>query len=156
MRSPEEILDAARRRWPAALRAEAVGGNWFPLVIPFGRPATTSDFGLIRADLERLATADCGWQIEWEDINTRRWGSQRWPRRVSFESIERLAQALQCAEELRSFREALVIARSTCPKLEPWLRARAHRIPELLLDWDRLISVCAFFDANPYPQCFAS
>jgi len=155
MRNPEEILDAARRRWPAVLRAEVAGENLFPLVIPFGRPATTSDFGLVRAGLERLATADCAWQIEWEEINTRRWSSQRWPRRVSFESIERLAQALRCAEELRLFREAIIIARSTCPKLEPWLRMRAHRIPELLPDWKELVSVCAFFDMNPCPQCFA-
>jgi hypothetical protein len=137
------------------LRAEAIGENLFPLVIPFGRPSTTSDFGTIRAELTSLAAADCGWQIDWEDIDTRKWGNQRWPRRVSFDSVESMAHALQSTEQLRVFREALLFARSVCPKLEPWLQRRAHKIPELLPEWRDLVCVCAFFDANPSPECFA-
>jgi hypothetical protein len=137
------------------LRAEAIGDNLFPLVIPFGRPSTTSDFGAIRADLTSLAAADYGWQIDWEDIDTRKWGNQRWPRRVSFDSVESLAHALQSTEQLRMFREALIFARSVCPNLEPWLQTRAHKILELLPEWKDLVCVCAFFDANPSPGCFA-
>lgn len=155
MRSPQEIFDAARSKWPAALRAEATGESMFPLAIPFGRPSTTSDFGAIRADLASLANADFGWTIDWEEIRTRKWGNQRWPRRVSFDSIESLAHALQSTEQLKLLREALAFARSACPKLEPWLQTRAHRIPEFLPDWKELISVCAYFDANPFPNCFA-
>lgn len=155
MRSPQDILDMARSKWPAVLRAEAARQSIFPLTIPFGRPSTTSDFGAIRADLASLANADFGWKIDWEEIDTRKWGNQRWPRRVSFDSIESLAHALQFTEELKSFREALVFSRSVCPKLEPWLQTKAHRIPELLPDWKELILVCAFFDATPFPNCFA-
>jgi|SRR5579884_297308 len=154
MRSPAELLATARSKWPAVLRAEAAGESIFPLVIPFGRPPTTSDLASIRADLTKLAAASYGWQIEWEEIATRKWGKQRWPRRLSFASIEALAETLQCMEQLKLFREALLIARSTCPKLEPWLCTKAHRIPELLGDWKDLIRVCAFFDANPSPNCF--
>jgi hypothetical protein len=154
MRSPQEVLAAARSKWPSVLRAEAARESMFPLAIPFGRPPTTSDFAAIRADLASLAAAKHGWQIEWEEIDTRRWGKQRWPRRVSFASIEDLAETLQFTEQLTLFREALVLARSVCPKLEPWLRSRAHRIPELLPGWRDLICVCAFFDANPCPNCF--
>jgi len=155
MRNPEEILEAARSKWPTVLRAEAAGESVFPLIIPFGRPSTTSDLGGIRAELASLAAADYGWQIDWEEIGTRKWGNQRWPRRISFESIEHLANALQSAAQLKSFREALALARSACPKLEPWLKAKAHRIPELLPDWEKLICVCTFFDSNPFPNCFA-
>lgn len=155
MRSPQEILDAARSKWPAVLRAEAAGESMFPLVIPFGRPSTTSDLAAIRADLASLAAADYGWKIDWEEIDTRKWGNQRWPRRISFDSIENLACALQSSDQLRLFREALSFARSACPKLEPWLKAKAHRIPELLPEWKDLICVSAFFDANPFPNCFA-
>jgi hypothetical protein len=154
MLNPQEVLAAARSKWPAVLRAEAAGENMFPLAVPFGRPSTTSDFAAIRTDLASLAAANYGWQIEWEEIDTRKWGKQRWPRRVSFASIEDLAETLQFMGQLTLFREALVLARSACPKLEPWLRTRAHRIPELLPDWKDLICVCAFFDANPCPNCF--
>ncbi len=155
MLRPQEILEVARSRWPTVLRAEAAGNNLFPLMIPFGRPSTTSDFGAVRVDLTSLAAADYGWQIDWEDIDTRKWGSQRWPRRVSFNSIESLAHALQSTEQLRLFREALAFARSACPKLEPWLQTKAHRILELLPEWRDLVYVCVFFDANPFPGCFA-
>jgi hypothetical protein len=154
MRKPDEIVEAARRKWPSALRAEAAGENLFPLQIPFGRPATTEDFGQVRLDLEKLATAAYEWVIDWEEVNTRKWGLQRWPRRIRFESIEKLAHTLELDEELRLFREALLSARCICPKLEPWLRTKAYRIPEFLLDWNGLIAVCAFFDSNPSPQCF--
>ena len=155
MRSPQEIIDVARSKWPAVLRAEAAGESMFPLAIPFGRPSTTSDLGAIRADLASLATADFGWTIDWDEIDTRKWGNQRWPRRVSFASIDSLAHALQFTEQLRLFREALVFARFACPKLEPWLLTKAHKIPELLPDWNELISVCAYMDENPTPNCFA-
>jgi len=155
MRRPQEILEVARSRWPTVLRAEAAGDDLFPLVIPFGRPPTTSDFGAIRADLTSLAAADYRWQIDWEDIDTRKWGNQRWPRRVCFDSVENLAHALQFTEQLRLFREALSFARSACPKLEPWLQTKAHKILELLPEWKDLVCVCAFFDANPFPGCFA-
>jgi hypothetical protein len=109
---------------------------------------------MLNGRLANLAAANYGWQIEWEEIDTRKWGKQRWPRRVSFASIEDLAETLQFTGQLTLFREALVLARSSCPKLEPWLRSRAHRIPELLPDWKDLICVCAFFDATPCPNCF--
>ncbi|MBS1823476.1 MAG: hypothetical protein JST61_16140 [Acidobacteria bacterium] len=75
MRSPQEVLAAALSKWPAVLRAEAAGENMFPLSIPFGRPSTTSDFAAIRGDLVNLASANYGWKIEWEEIDTRKWAS---------------------------------------------------------------------------------
>jgi len=155
MRSPQEILDVARSKWPAVLRAEAAGESMFTLAIPFGRPSTTSDFGALRADLTRLASADIDWTIDWEEIDTRKWGNQRWPLRISFDSIESLARALRSTDQLRLLRESLAFARSVCPKLEPWLQTKTHKIPELLADWKQLVTVCAFFDANPFPNCFA-
>lgn len=145
----------ARSKWPAVLRAEATGETIFPLAIPFGRPSTTCDLGAVRADLVSLANADFGWTIDWQEIDTRKWGNQRWPRRVSFNSIENLAYALRFTDQLRLFREALVLARAACPKLEPWLQTKAHKIPELLPVWKDLICVCAFYGANPSPNCFA-
>ena len=76
MRSPQEILEAARKKWPAVLRAEAAGENIFPLVIPFARPSTTENLGAIRSQMESLVGTDYGWTLETEEINTRKWGRQ--------------------------------------------------------------------------------
>jgi len=155
MLTPKGILDAALARWPAALRAEATGDNLFPLQIPFGRPSTTGEYAEIKRDIEALAAAHHEWRIDWQEVNTRRWGRQRWPMRLTFHSAEEMANALGRSEQLARFRVALKCTRELCPALEPWLRAKAHRIVEYLDDWAALVAVCAFFDGCPAPKCFA-
>lgn len=155
MLNPADILETAMRRWPLVLRAEAAGDNVFPLQIPFSRPTTTGDFAVLRREIEGLAAAPHEWRIDWEEVQTRKWGRQRFPVRIAFDSVEKLAVALGRSGELKAFRNALRSARETCPALEPWLRARAHRIVDYLEDWAGLVSVCAYLDAHPRPSCFA-
>src|SRR5712671_2537036 len=121
MLTPSQILEVALRKWPAALRAEATGESLFPLRIPIGRPRPTADFAMLRREIELLAAANQKWRIAWEEIETRKWGRQRWPARLDFESIENLAETLNRTNELRLFRAALQEAREECPPLEPWL-----------------------------------
>jgi hypothetical protein len=154
MLKPQDILATASRRWPTVLRAEATGATLFPLRIPFGRPRPTEDFVVLRSEIELLAAARHNWRIEWEEIETRKWGRQRWPVRLGFDSIEDLATALGRSEELRLFRSALQEVRERCPSLEPWLRAKAHRIVDYLADWHGLVTVCAYFHAHPEPRCY--
>src|SRR2546423_9208019 len=111
MLKPREILDTALGRWHTVLRAEATGEGLFPLRIPCGRPSTTADFAVLRREIEALAVARHNWRIDWEEIDTRKWGRQRWPIRLSFDSIEDLATNLGRSGELRSFRAALQDAR---------------------------------------------
>lgn len=155
MLKPRDILAAALRRWAAVLRAEAMGKSLFPLRIPFGRPRPTADFALLRREIESLAAASHKWRIDWEEIETRKWGRQRWPLRIGFETVEDLAESLGRLSELRSFRTAIQEARQTCPALEPWLVERAHRIPDYLAIWSGLVAVCAYFDAHPTPHCYS-
>jgi len=154
MLAPADILDAASRRWPGVLRAEAAGDNLFPLQIPFGRPKTTADFAVLQRDIEALATAPLPWRIDWEEVQTRKWGRQRWPVRVAFDSADMLAAALNRSEQLQRIRTAIRLARETCPALEPWLRIKADRMVDLLDQWAGLLSVCRYFDDHPEPRCF--
>jgi len=154
MLKPDEILAVALRKWPAALRAEAAGARIFPLPIPFRRPRTTTDFAVLRREIEALAAADHHWRVDWEDIETRKWGRQRWPIKIAFDTIEDLAAALGRSRELKSFRIALQEAREKCPALEPWLRQAAHRIVDHLPSWNGLVAVCAYFHAHPQPRCY--
>ena len=155
MLKPEDILEGALGRWPAVLRAEASGESLFPLQIPFGRPRTTADFAELKRDIEALAAAHHEWQIDWQEIQTRRWGRQRWPMRITFESADDMAAALGRSREFAAFRAALRQARESCPALEPWVRARAHRIVDHLEEWPALVAVCSYCDAHPTPRCFA-
>jgi hypothetical protein len=155
MLAPRDIVQAASRRWPAVLRAEARGETLFPLRIPFGRPKTTADFAVLQKEIEALAAAPLPWRIDWEEIQTRKWGRQRWPVRVAFDSAESLALALNRTQQLERVREAIRLARDVCPALEPWIRTRADRIAEHLEYWPGLVAVCRYFDDHPQPKCFA-
>jgi|SRR5579872_1667282 len=155
MLKPDEILNLAHRRWHAVLRAEVVGRNLFPLRIPFGRPRPTADFALLRSEIECLSASPLRSHIGWEEVDTRRWGRQRLPVRVAFDTIEEFAQSLGRLSELASFRAALEEARQRCPALEPWLVEKAHRIPDYLPIWPGLVAVCAYFDTHPRPGCYA-
>jgi len=154
MLSPSEILQAARKKWPAALRADAAGDIIFPLNIRFGRPQTTEGFDIVSPQIESLAKATHPWRITWEVINTRKWGEQRWPAGVAFDTIEDLARALDAEAELRAFRVALRETRATCPALDPWIRKNAHRVIGHLDTWADLVAVCAFFTNTPRPGCY--
>jgi hypothetical protein len=155
MLAPRDIVEAASRRWPAVLRAEAQGESLFPLRIRFGRPKTTADFAVLQKEIEALASAPFPWRVDWEEIQTRKWGRQRWPVRVAFDTAESLARTLNRTQQLERVREAIRIARDGCPALEPWLRTRADRIVEHLDYWPGLVAVCRYFDDHPQPQCFA-
>ena len=155
MLAPRDIVQAASRRWPAVLRAEAQGETLFPLRIPFGRPKTTADFALLQKEIEALASARFPWHIDWEEIQTRKWGRQRWPVRVAFDSADALAVALDRTQQLERVREAIRLARELCPSVDPWLQTRADRIAEHLEYWPGLMAVCRYFDEHPQPQCFA-
>ncbi|MDB4913701.1 MAG: hypothetical protein JWM95_1345 [Gemmatimonadetes bacterium] len=141
-------------KWPKAIRAEAAGENIFPLRVPFGRPATTEDFGAVSQKIEVLALSPYPWRIEWEVVKTRKWGRQNWPLAVYFDSIESLAAGIGADEELAHTRNALAGARAVCPALEPWLRLNAHRIARYTESWAGLVEVCAYFAANPRPNCY--
>jgi hypothetical protein len=154
MLKPSEIIDLALRKWPGVLRAEATGENLFPLRILIGRPRPTTDFAILRSEIESLAAANYQWRVDWQEIETRKWGRQRWPARLDFESIEKLAETLKRTNELQLFRAALQDAREQCPSLEPWLRDRAHRIVEYLPDWSGLLGVCAYFANHRRPCCY--
>lgn len=156
MLSPADILAAAERKWPAVLRAEAKGQEIFPIRIPFGQPKASEDFAVLKRDIEALAAAQLPWTIEWQSVNTRKWGRQdRWPVRVTFESANSLAAALGRCDELHAVRSALRLTRELCPALEPWLLHQAHRIPSHFKVWPELLSVCRYFDEHPQPNCFA-
>lgn len=137
------------------LRSIAAEDNIFPLRVPFGRPSTSDDFVVVRSKIEALAKASHPWRVTWEIVETRRWGQQRWPVAVEFDTVEDLASAIGRKKELSDVRDALRDARATCPALEPWLLRNAHRISEYLDSWHGLVAVCAYLSANRRPKCYA-
>ena len=154
MLSAAQVKAFAERKWPELLRADVAGQSVFPLNVRLGRPPTTGDFSEIRGEAATLASQAKGWRIEWDEVQTRKWGRQRWPARIVFDSIEDVALTLGRERELRQVRTALRELREKLPALEAWACTNAHRLAEHASYWADLLAVCTYFDANPQPRCY--
>ncbi len=157
MMTPDDIREWAGKRHSEYLRAMAAGENFFPKEVRFGRPSPTEDFGRLKAGCDALVAGAqrVGYQIEWEERNTARWGRQRFPSRVWFEDEAGFVAATGKKAELARLRACLAMTREQCPPLEEWARRHPGRVVEASEDWPRVLKVCCYFLANPRPGLYA-
>jgi hypothetical protein len=157
MLSPDDIRAACRKKHPAFLRALVTGEAFFPLEIRFGRPSTTAAWATLQSEISALALAqdDCGYRIDWAEINTRQWGRQRLPERVWFEHEAAFIRLLGKSAEVERFRRNVDLARNRCPGLDDWLGSHVARIIEHADDWPGLLEVCRYFLEHPRPGLYA-
>lgn len=157
MMTPEDIRDWAGKRHSDYLRAISAGESFFPKEVRFGRPSPTEDFGKLKAGCDALAVGAprVGYQIEWEERNTARWGRQRFPLRVWFEDEAGFVAATGKKAELARLRACLALTREQCSPLEEWARRHPGRVVEASEDWPKVLRVCGYFLANPRPGLYA-
>jgi hypothetical protein len=155
MLNPDDIQQLCERKYPAFLRSLVTGEKFFPMPIRFGRPSTADDWEKLRREVSSLANGQLGYQIEWTETNTRRWGRQKFPTRVWFESEGDYVAALRKAREVATFRLNLVLAREQLPNLGPWLSSNPVRIVEYAHVWADLLKVCRYFLTHPRPGLYA-
>jgi hypothetical protein len=155
MLHPDEIRRLCLRKYPAFLRAVIMDERFFPLEIPFGQPSTTDGWETLRHEIRNLLQADVGYRIEWSEINTRRWGKQKLPRRVWFEDEAEFLRAINKDSEIHIFRDNVKLTRQMCPMLEGWLLANTLRLVEFADSWSDLLKVCKYFLVHPFPKIYA-
>jgi len=155
MLTPDDIQKLCERKYPAFLRSVVTGEKFFPMPIRFGRPSTADDWEKLRREISSLANGKLGYQIEWTETNTRRWGRQKFPERVWFESEPEYLSALRKATEVERFRKNLALIRAECPALEEWLAGNTSRLVEFAAIWPDLLKVCRYFLANPRPGLYS-
>lgn len=155
MLSPDDIRRLCERKYPAFLRSEVTGEPFFPLRIRFGRPSSTDEWEKLQSEITALAQAGLGYEIEWIETNTRRWGTQRLPDRVYFESELEFLQLLRKQAEVERFRRNVLHTREVCPELAEWLPDNVLRVIEFAEVWPDLLKVCRYFLAHPRPSQYA-
>jgi hypothetical protein len=154
MLHPDDIARLCQRKYVAFLKSLVTGAPFFPLEIRFGRPSTTEEWETLRREINALAEGNLGYRIEWMETNTRRWGRQKFPERVWFESERDFLNALGKCEEVARLRDNLIITREQCPQLEGWMSSNAARIVEFAGVWSDLLKVCCYFLAHPCPRIY--
>lgn len=155
MLNPDDIQRLCERKYSAFLRSLVAASSFFPLEIRFGKPSTTDEWEKLRREISQLAIATIGYRIEWSETSTRKWGKQRFPERVWFESEVEYLGALRKQREVDRFRQNLALTRKLCPQLEEWLQPHATQVIEFDAVWQGLLDVCCYFLKHPLPGLYA-
>jgi hypothetical protein len=155
MLAPEDIRRRAQKRYADYLRSLVDGTPFFPLPVRFGKPSPTEDFEKLRREINALTKANLGCQIEWVEVNSRRWGKQRLPERVTFADENSYLRTLGKAKEAARFRDNLELTRGRCATLISFLRDRPLEVVEIAESWPGLIEVCCYLQFHPRPNLYA-
>src|ERR1017187_274731 len=155
MLSPEDIRRRALTCYADFLRSIVNGSVFYPLPVRFGKPSATEDFNKLRSEITALTKANLGCHIEWTEVNSRRWGKQRLPKRVEFVDETSYLRAIGKTKEVTRFRENLALTREQCPAVMPLLKLRPLDMVEFAENWPGLLETCWFFEASPRPNLYA-
>jgi hypothetical protein len=154
MLAPEDIRRRALNRYPEFLRSLISNESFFPLQVRFGKPSATDDFDKLRREIASLCEANLGCQVEWAEINTRKWGVQRLPERVQFTEETSYLRTIGKIKETARFRENYALAQTRCPALVGYLRERPMDAVEFADAWPGLVEVCCYLQSNPRPNLY--
>ena len=133
-----------------------------PLEIRFGKVKTggiLDDFTTLDAEIKNLRRESkeelgFGYTIEFKETATRKAGRQWLPARIFFETPEDYLRFLRKEKEFRAFTQSVGVIRREMPELEAWLRAHPLKVVENAGQWEALLRVCGYFQANPAPRLY--
>jgi hypothetical protein len=152
--TPDQIKLKAERKYQHVLRAIVSGEPSFPLLVRFGQPSPSDDFAKLKREIEKLAAGNFGYEIEYESVNTRRWGTQRLPTQIRFETEAQYLTALRKTSEVAAFRANIEESLRRLPQLKSWLISRVKWVIEFASDWNGILRVCEYFLKNPKPGLY--
>lgn len=155
MLNPAEIRGMAERKYPAYLQSLVTGESVFPIRIRFGVPSTTDEFAKLQQEITALATGNFGYTIEWGEKKTRKYGAQKLPSQVRFDTEDQLIDALGKKHEVQQFRANLADTLNRLPKLREWMASHVNWMIEFGHIWNELQLVCEYFLAHPRPGLYA-
>jgi hypothetical protein len=153
--SPEEIKKQAGRWYPDFLAATLRAEDFFPRDIRFPKmksSALAKHFGEVHASLVQLRTKSKeavgqGYTVEWEEVNNRTIGRNRFPVRI-FVAHQQDYLSLLSAERRNHFQQfegAVAQTRETFPLLEGWMPGNEKKLGDYGSVWADLLRVCDWF-----------
>jgi hypothetical protein len=150
---PPEVSDADQKA--AALT--------FPLKLRLRRP-TGSDLGIaferVRrwiAELEAASRAQtgAGFEITWEEINSRQLGRNRMPLALALPRLEDALSLIDRTNDAQDYRVLTVATLEQFPELAPWLALHPLTVLEHRTVWAQLLDCVSWFKAHPRSGLYA-
>ena len=161
MIQPEDIRRKAENLYPDYLRAWLDGeGKFFPRVIPARRTLDGDNFSVAIQSVRRLReeskeVTGFGYTVQWQEVNSRKFGRNQFPARIVFETPGDFLRFTGKQREFSVFQDAVTRLREAFPPLEKWIRSNVRALIDAAPDLDGLLSVLQFFYKNPRPDRFA-
>ena len=95
-----------------------------------------------------------GYWILYKDINLKKFGKQKLPKSLYFETAEDYFYFLGKGEEYNFFKSNLALTIRQFHELKTWAQSKPIKLIENAHCWDSILAVCEYFTHNPSPNCF--
>jgi hypothetical protein len=161
MIQPEDIRRKAERLYPDFLRTWIEGKPaFFPRIIPARRTPELEDLAGTIESIRRLREGSkeilgTGYTVQWQEINSRKFGRNKFPARIVFDTPDDFLRFLGKQREFQALVDAVTMLRSRCPDLEPWIQANFRTLVDVAGDLQGLLEVLDYFRVHPKPNLFA-
>ncbi|MCQ6963740.1 hypothetical protein PV02_11700 [Methanolobus chelungpuianus] len=162
MIQPEEIWTKASRWYKDILASSVRDTPEFPRFISFGKVKakdTLDNFPLIRDGIEVLINESkdkkgYGYTIEFIQRNDQKIGTQNFPDKIFFETLDDYLKFFRKEKEYEHFIIVVQKLTNDLPQLLPWAKSNPMKVIDNLGKWDDLIKVCKYFLENPRPNIY--
>ena len=154
---PSQIKQKAQRKYKQFLQASIEKKTFFPLELPIGK--IPQDYIKLRDELKELldnskAKIGYGYSVELTTKNTRKYGAQSLPTRISIDSEADYLKLLNKKSEFNKFQNNIQLILDSVPQLEQWLLKHPQKVIEYANEWEDLLKVCRYFMANYNPNLY--
>jgi hypothetical protein len=159
MITPKEIRQKAKRKYLDFLRTTVSGEGFFPLEIRFRKARAGDDYLALRAWVGELLAGSkrergFGYTVELEERTLRRYGRQSLPARITIDSEADYLRLIGRLAEFEQWQTAVTRTLDLFPQLRDWLAQYPQRVLPHLAVWHDLLTVCAYFMAQPWPNLY--
>lgn len=157
----EEIRAKAEPVYWRHLQSLVNGEMVFPWEVPFRKPNAARDDHADARDRTDALLASAkqqlgyGYALELVSINTRNWGPQRFPERITFADGDDLVRFLGRERQTEHFTADVGALMAQFPTLRDWAACHPREIVAHHGVWPELLKVCTYFVSNPRPRLFA-
>lgn len=159
---PEDIRTKAFRLYKDILSSSVCSTPEFPIFISFGKVKakdTLNNFSQIRDKIEVLVNESkenkgYGYTVEFIQRNDQKIGIQRFPDKISFETLDDYLKFFRKENEYKRFLQVVQKLTDELPQLLTWAETHSMNILGNLGKWDDIIKVCKYFLANPQPNLY--
>ncbi|NJD77509.1 MAG: hypothetical protein FIB08_10515 [Candidatus Methanoperedens sp.] len=159
MINPAGIRKKAERLYNEYLTALLKSELFFPKDIPFGKPNHTSDYVILKKEVEELINGSkdklgYGYKVELERFNTRRYRLQSLPCKIYFENEIDYLKFIKKEKEVSEFKIAISQIRETIPNLYDWIDKNTSKVIDNIGKWNEMLKVCEYFQKNTKPNLY--